>query len=156
MYEVCDGSFKVLRTWSLVDWCLPNTPTPPLNNPMYYIQLIKVLDEDGPEIACPTDITVATNPAQCCATVNLPDVIITDNCSRVDSLGVKIFVYDQYTNELVSTFVVSGYLSDFAGNNYWTSDTLGVFGTTPCLPVGTHRVEYLAKDACGNDNNCSF
>ncbi len=156
IYEVCEGSFKVLRTWSLVDWCLPHTPVPPLTNPLYYIQLIKVLDSNGPQIACPADMTVATNPSQCCANVNLPDVIISDDCSRVDSLGVKIFVYDQYTNELIATQVVSGTLSDFPNNNYWTSDTLGVFGTTQCLPVGTHRVEYLAKDACGNYSTCSF
>ena len=156
IYEVCEGSFKVLRTWSVVDWCLPHTPVPPLTNPYYYIQLIKVLDATGPQIACPADLTVGTNPSQCCATVNLPDVLISDNCSRVDSIGVKIRVYDQYTGELISTQVVSGTLSDFPNNNYWNSDTLGVFGITQCLPVGTHLVEYLAKDACGNYSTCQF
>ncbi|MBL7780225.1 MAG: T9SS type A sorting domain-containing protein [Saprospiraceae bacterium] len=156
VYEVCEGSFKVLRTWSVVDWCLPHTPVPPYTNPYYYIQLIKVLDSNGPQIACPADLTVATNPSQCCATVNLPDVIISDDCSRVDSLGVKIYVFDQYTGDLIATQVVSGYLSDFPNNNYWNADTLGVFGYTQCLPIGTHLVEYLAKDACGNYSTCSF
>ncbi|MEQ1747647.1 MAG: hypothetical protein ABMA02_19620, partial [Saprospiraceae bacterium] len=26
---ICDGSHKILRTWTVLDWCLPTTPNPP-------------------------------------------------------------------------------------------------------------------------------
>ncbi|MFN8303110.1 MAG: hypothetical protein U0U46_11495 [Saprospiraceae bacterium] len=86
---VCDGSYKILRTWTVVDWCLPTSPFPPTSNPQYYIQLIKVLDQTGPSFTCPSNLTVGTDPFNCCATVDLPDIIITDNCSRIDHITAR-------------------------------------------------------------------
>ncbi|MCC6279664.1 MAG: hypothetical protein IT262_03625, partial [Saprospiraceae bacterium] len=64
--DVCAGTFKILRHWTVLDWC---------TNEVYeHDQLIKVVDDEGPAIATPADMTVSTNPSQCCATVNLPDV----------------------------------------------------------------------------------
>ncbi|MCC6282133.1 MAG: proprotein convertase P-domain-containing protein, partial [Saprospiraceae bacterium] len=71
--DVCAGTFKILRHWTVLDWCTSEVSE--------HDQLIKVVDDEGPSIATPADMTVSTNPSQCCATVNLPDVIIEDNCS---------------------------------------------------------------------------
>ncbi|MCB9020473.1 MAG: hypothetical protein H6546_09095, partial [Chitinophagales bacterium] len=83
---VCDGTYKILRTWTVLDWCLPTTPTPPFTNPMYYIQLIKVVDDQGPAFSCPANLTVSIDPFSCCGTINLPDAIIEDGCSRVNNI----------------------------------------------------------------------
>jgi hypothetical protein len=153
---VCDGSYKILRTWTLVDWCLPTTPFPPLQNPQYYIQLIKVLDSQGPAMACPANLTVSTDPYNCCATTNLPDVVIEDNCSRINNIGAMVTTFDPYTGDQTGMYTVGGSLTTFAGNNYWDLDTLGSWGTTPCLPIGRHTVVYTAEDDCGNTATCSF
>jgi hypothetical protein len=153
---VCDGSYKILRTWTLVDWCLPTTPFPPSQNPQYYIQLIKVLDSQGPAMVCPANLTVSTDPYNCCATTNLPDVVIEDNCSRVNNISAMVTTFDPYTGDQTGMYTVDGALTTFPGNNYWDLDTLGNWGWTPCLPVGRQTVVYTAEDDCGNTSTCSF
>jgi hypothetical protein len=156
LLPVCDGTHKILRTWTVVDWCLPTTPYPPTQNPLYYIQVITVMDNQGPVMACPANLTVGTDPFNCCATTDLPDIIISDNCSRIASIAAKVITYDQYTGDQKATFDVGGTLTSFPGNNLWNPDTLAAYGTTPCLPQGTHTVIYTATDDCGNTSTCSF
>ncbi|HLP93964.1 MAG TPA: SdrD B-like domain-containing protein [Saprospiraceae bacterium] len=152
----CDGTTKILRTWKAIDWCLPTSPLPPLFNPMYYIQVVKVVDHEGPDMACPANLTVSTDPFTCCATTNLPDITIEDNCSRINNIEAKVKTFEYYTGAPTGTHVVGGTLEDFAGNNWWDLDTLGNFGWTPCLPLGTHTVIYTAQDDCGNTATCEF
>ncbi|MBK8425771.1 MAG: hypothetical protein IPL27_07220 [Lewinellaceae bacterium] len=154
--NVCAGTFKILRKWTVLDWCTNETWT--------HDQLIKVVDDEGPVIACPADMTVSTNPSQCCATVDLPNVIVEDFCSPTASISAMIQVYDQYLPEqVIATYNLNKItnpnqfrLQDFLGNNYWDCDTLGNYGTTPCLPIGHHLVTYMAEDVCGNVNSCTF
>ncbi|MFN9109142.1 MAG: HYR domain-containing protein, partial [Bacteroidota bacterium] len=153
---ICDGSYKILRTWTVYDWCVPTSPFPPTQNPQYYIQLIKVLDESAPSWICPEDMTVSTNASTCCANVDLPNVVMTDNCSRINRVEARVEVYDQYTGDLIATHDLNGTLTTFAGNNLWDRDTMANFGFTPCLPVGTHKVTYTAYDDCGNYASCQF
>jgi hypothetical protein len=156
LVPICDGTRKILRTWKLIDWCAPTTPYPPLQNPLYYIQVIVVMDNQGPVISCPANLTVTTDPFACCATADLPDVIITDNCSRINNISAKIKTYDPFTGDPTGVYNLTGSLTDFPGNNKWTPDTLGVYGYSPCLPQGTHTVIYTATDDCGNTSTCSF
>jgi len=147
--EVCDGTYKILRKWSIIDWCTGNTSE--VN------QVIKVLDETGPSISCPANLTVSTDPFSCCAVVNLPDVIISDACSRINNIGGMITVTDPSNNNaIVGMYPIGGNLTSFPGNNLWNPDTLGAFGNSPCLPIGTHTVTYQAEDDCGNTSICTF
>jgi hypothetical protein len=152
--DVCDGTYKIVRKWFIVDWCT--------GDDQEVNQIIKVLDEEGPSISCPGNVTVSTDPFTCCAQVDLPDVIISDNCSRINNISAMIIVRDQYTNEIINMLTVGGTLTSFPGNNLWEPDTLGNFGVTPCLPIsgptaGTgHTVIYTAEDDCGNTSTCSF
>ncbi len=146
---ICDGSFKILRTWTVLDWCLPTTPTPPSSNPKYYIQLIKVLDEQGPTMACPANLTIGTNPFDCERDFDLPDVIIEDACSRIKSIKAVFTV-----NGIGQT--VQGTLENFPGNNYWHPDTLGVLGYANNLPLGPTTMTYIVEDDCGNTRSCTF
>jgi hypothetical protein len=148
LIDVCDGTYKILRKWALIDWCT--------GNDIEHNQIIKVLDDQGPSMDCPANITVGTDPFTCCATTDLPDVIIEDNCSRIKSISAMITVFDPQTNQQIAMHQVGGSLQNFPGNNLWDLDTLGNFGTTPCLPLGTHTVIYMAEDDCGNTATCSF
>ncbi len=150
---ICDGSYKILRTWVVYDWCLPTSPFPP-QNPIYYIQLIKILDNGGPTILEPTDlcgstIEVSVGVFDCLAEVDLPDVKVTDNCSRLKSISASWKIDGV-------TYSTTGYFADFAGNNHWNPDTLGVLGTATGLPIGIHVVTYIITDDCGNSTTCTF
>ncbi|MCA0236377.1 MAG: HYR domain-containing protein [Bacteroidetes bacterium] len=145
---LCDGSYNITRTWTATDVCS--------NNIITHTQYIRVRDLTGPTIDCPADISVTTDPFSCCGTVNLPDVIVDDGCSRITSVRAEIEVVDPATQNIVNTIVLSGTLNNFPGNNTGDRDTLAVFGNTPCLPVGTHYVTYFALDNCGNQSSCSF
>jgi len=150
--QICDGTFRIKRTWTIYEWCVATSPT----NPLIYVQMLTVSDNTGPQFACPANLTVSTNPVSCCATVDLPDVVLEDDCSRLREIGALVDVYDPFTNQLVNTYAVNGALTNFPGNNLWLPDTLGAVGTTPCLPAGTHVVTYTARDDCGNARSCSF
>jgi YVTN family beta-propeller protein len=156
LIPVCDGTHKILRHWILLDWCLPTTPVFPGPNPVEYTQIIKVLDVTGPVITCPTDLTVSTDPNNCCATVNLPDALVKDGCSQTNNISAMVTTFEQYTGEQTGMYSVGGTLTNFPGNNFWDLDTLGNWGFTPCLPIGNHVVMYTAQDDCGNTGTCSF
>ncbi|MBK8196227.1 MAG: hypothetical protein IPK76_24655 [Lewinellaceae bacterium] len=146
--EVCDGTYKILREWKVIDWCTGTF--------INHSQIIKVLDEQGPSISCPANLTVSTDPFTCCAQVNLPDVIISDNCSRINNISGMIIGIDPFTFDTIGMFPIGGTLTSFPGNNLWNPDTLGAFGVTPCLPAGSHTVVYQAEDDCGNTSTCTF
>ncbi len=77
---ICDGTYKILRTWTVVDWCNNMTKSS--------LQIIKIVDDKPPIFACPADMTANTDPSFCSAAVNFPPVSATDNCSS--SIAVKI------------------------------------------------------------------
>ncbi len=143
---VCDGSYKILRTWTVLDWCLPTNPG---TNPRQHIQLIKVEDDQGPVIACPDNLTVNTNPWNCARDLNLPDVIIEDACSRIKDIWAEYTV-----NGIGKT--LPGTLENFPGNNPWHPDTLGVLGVANGLPLGNTPMRYVVRDDCGNTATCQF
>ncbi len=153
---VCGNTYKILRTWTVYDWCLPTNPGPTGTlNPRTAIQVIKVTDNQGPVIACPPALTVSTNPFNCCANTDLPDVIISDNCNAIASFKATIEGEDPLTNVPFS-YEVPGSLTTFDGNNIWNPDTLGRVGVTQCLPLGFYPVKYTAEDLCGNKTVCTF
>ncbi|MBK8192330.1 MAG: hypothetical protein IPK76_03745 [Lewinellaceae bacterium] len=150
----CDGTYSIIRTWTIFNLCGPSSSSPP--NPLTHIQIINVVDSQGPGFTCPANLTVSTNPLECCATVNLPDVIMDDACGRVSDAYAVITVIDQFTGDTVDQITLDAILSNFPGNNTNDPDTLAVFGDTPCLPIGEHIVNYFSEDACGAVSSCSF
>ncbi len=72
--DICAGSKKILREWTVIDWCSGDTRTE--------TQIIKVEDSRAPLLTCPEDMTVSTNYYDCLATVSLPDPLqLSDVCS---------------------------------------------------------------------------
>ncbi|MBK8922821.1 MAG: hypothetical protein IPM81_15150 [Saprospirales bacterium] len=152
----CDGTYDIIRTWTVYDWCTPTSPMPPYTNPKYHIQIIKVLDSAGPALTCPPDLTVSTNPLDCCSTTDLPDVVAEDVCSRIKSARARVEVRHPITGDILTTYDIDGAILNFPGNNLSDPDTLVSFGLTPCLPLGAHTVTYTVEDDCGNTSSCSF
>ena len=154
---ICGSAYKIIRTWTVYDWCLPTNPGPTGQlNPVYFIQVIKVVDNAAPTFTCPAALTVSTDPNTCCGTIQLPEVLMTDNCSKLVSFYAEVDGTDSNTG-IPFSYEIPGGFSDFPGNNYWNPDTLAIItGLTPCLPLGVTRVTYTAEDACGNTRTCTF
>ena len=67
----CGNSYKVLRHWTIVDWCSGEV--------VEHIQVIKVLDQVAPEFNAPENITVAAS-VHCEGVYPLPLIPAIDNC----------------------------------------------------------------------------
>ncbi|MFN9108490.1 MAG: hypothetical protein ACK5XN_00195, partial [Bacteroidota bacterium] len=141
--EDCEGSYEILRTWTVKNSCLAVGGA----NPIKHTQVIRVKDLNGPSIECPGDITVSTDPQTCCATAALPAVHITESCSAVSTVEAKVSGTDPETGNL-TTFTVTGTVS---------ADHYVSFPNTTCLPVnGVYTVTYSATDECGSVATCQF
>jgi hypothetical protein len=150
--NLCTGDYEIIRKWLVRNACLPLSA----NNPVEHFQLIKVVDGVGPAFACPSNLTVSTEAASCCARIDLPDVIVTEHCSQIISAKASVIGPDSLNN-LIQIANVNATLSNFTGNNYWIKDTLAVFAPiTNCLKIGTYNVTYSFEDQCNNITNCVF
>lgn len=122
LIDICEGSYKILRYWSIFEWCDSEV--------IEYTQIIKVSDNEGPSITCPTIQPVSTSPNDCFASILLPVPTITDNCTAVPT----------YTVSSTGGTVLQ------QGNNFSLID----------IEVGFHTVTYTASDNCGNTSSCAF
>jgi len=114
---------KIMRTWSVIEWSCSNP-----QRTYEFIQMIEIVDNDGPEIICPDDITASTNIHACESTVLLPPALVSDNCS--DEIDVVI------TSAGIPLMNTNGGLAQ--------------------LEVGANIVTYTAYDGCGNSSSCEM
>ena len=134
IYDICNGSYEILRTWKLRNMCEPLSVT----NPLTHTQIIKVLDTSAPKFAvCPSDTIMSVAPLNCVGNgfLAIPQSI-NDLCGEV------VFDANIYGGGALE---ISGTVAD---NN------LSVFASN--MRKGDHRVEYTAEDYCGNISECSF
>ena len=138
------GSYKVLRTWTILDWCEGTSRT--------WVQTIKVSDNQPPFLVCPADtLTFEAAGFSCTADVTF------DPLSTTDKTGVQ-FLYDCST----VTFQVEYLTADerdvddvdqaflpARDNNDGTFTALGI-------PADTFWIKYIATDGCGNVSECRF
>ncbi|MCC6722963.1 MAG: hypothetical protein IT258_00540 [Saprospiraceae bacterium] len=72
---LCDGSFKILRNWTIVDWCAVEV--------LQHEQEIKVLDTEAPSVNLADTIYISTNPI-CGLSANFPEAQVSDDCSSFE------------------------------------------------------------------------
>ncbi|MEZ5031727.1 MAG: DNRLRE domain-containing protein [Saprospiraceae bacterium] len=124
---ICDNSYKVMRTWMVMDNCTGAMASA--------LQIIQVMDKQGPSIVCPTAkqvLIVDPSWQGCGATIFAPTVNITDNCTVPTKLTIQTSV------------LAGGVLTQKVGN-----------GAHFNVPYGNHTVSYTATDNCGNISSCS-
>ena len=113
---------KIMRVWTVREWhCTGEVDT-------LYVQLIEIVDDEGPIITCPLSFTQTTTGHNCTATVLLPPAVVSDACSPIVSVTVS-------------------YPGGFTPNNG------GIFVT---LPVGVNIITYTAYDQCYNSTTCTM
>ncbi len=118
---LCQNSYKILRTWTVVNWCTSTIST--------HIQIIAVKDTTPPTLTCPADLTAGTTSAtQCKATVILPPVGISDNCS--------------------TSFTVT--------MNTPVGQVPGNGGVINNVNPGIYTITYNVTDGCGNTASCTM
>ncbi|MBK9014616.1 MAG: hypothetical protein IPM82_11340 [Saprospiraceae bacterium] len=118
---LCQASYKILRTWTVVNWCTSTI--------QYYTQIIAVKDTHPPTLTCPADLTAGTTSAtQCKATVILPPVGISDDCST--SFTVTI--------------------------NTPAGQVQGNGGVINNVSPGIYTITYNVTDGCGNTASCTM
>jgi len=140
---------------------------------LQYTQIIKVVDAEAPTfVDCPTgplefcDLT-SNDPAQynnghvnlCEGPVSL-SAKVTDVCSKTDLLLSYRLFLDLDGNGSMETYLSS------SSPNAWPidktivgTDTLMGSITFPTgfgLPYGTHKIEWIANDKCGNETICKY
>jgi len=124
--EILQGSTscvtKILRTWTIGEWWCSQT------NQREFIQLIEVVDFDGPTVSCPSDLTVSTTGFGCESYTSFDLPIVNDACNddiRID-LSTPSGFYQNYSGEIIM------------------------------LTVGVHELTYHNYDGCNNKTDCSF
>ena len=130
----CSNSFKIFRTWTVLDWCTGNII---LNNDQGEdnIQIIEVRDTEAPEIIAPSFTLSATEAGStgvlaCYSLGFIPSPIVTDACN-----DFEIYVITPVGEAI--------YLN---GND--ASD--GSVVPEPGLTIGSHEIVIQALDMCGN------
>lgn len=113
---------KIMRTWEIFEWSCRSTP-----RTRRHLQMIEIVDDEGPELDCPEPIFASTSQHTCEAFVNLPAISAEDNCS--DNFRVDI-VYP------------GGILQNRNG---------GIVN----IPIGCHEVIYIVYDECHNSSTCT-
>jgi hypothetical protein len=116
---------KILRTWTVIDWCQydPNNYYGP--GKWTYTQVIKIEKADPPTIVCPEDITVWANTCSS-GVANIAELTVDG-----DACGGE--------------YIIS---NDSPYATYSGSDISGVY------PIGSHRVRYKIEYGCGNKEYC--
>jgi hypothetical protein len=115
---------KIIRTWSVIEWSCDNRVIPPLAP-----QMIEIVDNQGPQVVTPANITVTTSNHACQANVVFPIPVSTDNCSSAAQLKTDI--------TYPGGFIKHGQ-QNFAR-----------------LPVGVHTILYTVYDACHNSSTAA-
>lgn len=142
---LCGGSRRLYRTWIVRDTCSADST----QNTASGLQLIDVLDMDGPQFNCPSDTALTISAQDCTGALAIPGIVAGDGCSYLT--GVKAFwTIDGSPDSLEAT------LTDFPGNDPALSDTLAVFDTVAGFPAGVTQIVYVATDACGNTASCEI
>lgn len=134
VFTAVDGAcFKVLRTWSIIDWCNYSD----INPDQYkyeHIQVIKVVNKDAPVIVSCRDTIFCVSEANCRGYVAYKNTA-TDICTPIDKLLWRHQV-DLNNNGTI----------DFSGNS---NDVSGTYN------VGRHRIVWTVSDQCGNITTCT-
>jgi Cohesin domain/PKD-like domain/Dockerin type I domain len=130
----CGNTFKIIRTWTVIDWCTGDIITKDINGDDNE-QIIEIFDNTPPALSVP-DITLnATNPG-----------ILSIFCTSTGLLPPPTSYGDECGDVTVRIFTPVGEAEYLNG----TDGADGGFVPSPGLNIGTHVIIYKAIDGCGN------
>jgi len=181
-FDFVDGAcFKILREWSIIDWCQYNSQTG--EGLWHYVQVIKVHDEEGPEFVLPCEDVVLCvadegvslpdnnqaflgedNPlsSSCSVHLNLSRTV-HETCSDIVEYDVKIYPYNgtEYILIKPTTTAVVDENNDAVLSFDTRQSTIQAIRLNG-LPYNSqfcgdyHRILWSVEDGCGNWSHCEY
>ncbi len=165
-FDIVNGAcYKILRTWTIIDWCVYD-PDQHFRHPdvivddritagedrpcvyrnlkddgdgyIQYLQVIKVQDYEAPEVTCVLPQIICNYTEDC-----VPEIVeidfgsATDNCTPADEIRYRYIIKPEGVTD------PAGYL--YGHSNKFTGE----------LPFGIHDVYLIAEDRCGNFDTCT-
>ncbi len=138
LFQYVDGvCAKILRTWTIIDWCVFDPDNPFSGGIWSHTQVIKVTNGVAPEITggCPD------GPIEVCS--------YDEDCQAADVV-LTIEATDDCDTELQYSYCIDAFSDggcDISGN---TNDASGAY------PIGTHEITWSVEDGCGNITTCTY
>ncbi len=127
---VDDACYKILRDWTVIDWCVYN-PFVGTEGIIKYTQVIKVIDTELPTIVCNTHIAEVGDD---CMTFESISASGNDSCTPTDELRWGYYL-DNDEDGIYESFIEDGvYRNNFT--------------------IGTYTVKWLVSDRCDNTATC--
>ncbi len=127
-FQNCGSTFKVLRTWTVHDWCRSEQTNT--------IQTIEIKDSIAPIITCPDDMTIGINSFNCQSSpTNISWNDVEDACGDVHT------DFDLYSNGIIMYSEVDLTISNVH---------------LPALDLGQYQAVITSTDDCGNTSSCDF
>ncbi|MFT4532869.1 MAG: subtilisin-like proprotein convertase family protein [Saprospiraceae bacterium] len=140
VFTFVDGACeKILREWTVIDWCTYNESAP-IEGEGYYkhLQVIKLKNTEAPVINNCADVTLDVF-GDCEGPIAF-SLGATDDCTPTDDI-VYYYQIDLFDDGLTAI--------DF--NLKGNSATI-----TSTLPIGVHSVKWTVEDKCGNTTICDM
>lgn len=146
-FDLCGGGRKIIRTWTVFDWCVPET--------RQFTQFIILADQEGPVLTCPADMTVGTDVWYCYSNILVPKPTVVDACSGIKSFhlftpeGTVVPVGNNFKiNELpLGTHTVTWTVYDDCHNSSSCSfDITVIDNVPPVMACQAHLVVSLTND----------
>ena len=132
---VCDGTYKILRRWVILDWCTQGVTE--------YNQTIKVVDDVPPLVECPVQFTVGMDTYSCTATTKIPPPASVEDCGK--------WTYDVYVKlREPATGQPAEPSKQYISYNI-TDKCFYLNGA----PEGRIWIIYYVTDDCGNKSECA-
>ncbi|HRG21929.1 MAG TPA: T9SS type A sorting domain-containing protein [Saprospiraceae bacterium] len=147
-----EGCKKILRKFTVINWC-DYTPNSPYGGSVWYgTQVIKVIDKEKPEFTGCKDVTIGFNEG-CKARVTLTNNAIDPGNCTSDKMSwiVEVDLWGDTKIDYVYSNIGTGI---FFLPLQKTGQEIKI--TLPeLLGYGKHKVNWKVKDACGNLTGCS-
>ncbi len=145
---LCDGSKKIIRTWTVFDWC-----TGEIHD--IVDQFIDVMDNAAPVVTCEASITLSSNGFNCEADFTIPAPIVTDACS--DNPTYSVYLEDgsevsvgDVINVVGSTTITYIAIDDCGNGSDECTTTIFVEDTTaPVAICDQNTVVSIGTDGLG-------
>jgi hypothetical protein len=139
VFTFAEGAcYKILREWTVIDWCKYNPDYPWSGGIWKHTQIIKIANHTAPVFNEPCDDIVVEGYENDCAGRYHRTYNVTDDCTPVEGLKYD-YKIDLYAN--------GSYDIMYEGTGAPTVDKV--------LPLGWHKILLYVEDQCGNKTTCS-
>ncbi len=155
-----DGCFKIIRTWTVVDWCQYHPEFDARKGKWTYRQIIKVVNKTDPVVAWDSinlNLRDSVLPDGTCANLAILKIQASDDCTTKEHLRYeyKVDLYNDGKGEHGTYDYYAGHLdkpglTTVRHDNPYALDPTDVLDASGYYPLGKHKISWFVEDGCGN------